>query len=462
MWLNRARSHGGSGRFDQPGGSSMNGTACVVTTVAELVEAVQAAQNASIEVRGTLEGAPSLRLKPGQKLRGAAGASIRFEPGRDGVVLTTDNVVEEIELQTDPERRAIYNDTSAEGFGRLVLRRLRTAGCVRLIADDAAAGGHVEALDVHVLEADARAFEERPAGFGVEVVPGAFTLWNRQALQDRRVSAVLRGIAAGRAGTPVRGSGILVGGTLGGGGMIVSLLETGEIHSDGGIAPGTPDRISGGVFVLQGTGVDEIHNLGPVTTYGPNDMVLDNWGRVERWHAHGKVTSYGPIGIGFVNLGELGTLVFDDLLETHGLGACGFNSGEVKQATEHASTEANNPSAQGSVEAGTIRQATFERIVTRGDGAIGIQISVPAGRILVRNGIETFGGMGASLARGVVTNLAAIALSVKPGGSAREMVIEGGLTTHGKGIEAIELHGQIDALRISGAAGPAGGGFTAV
>lgn len=436
----------------------MSGTAHAVTTTAELVEAVQAAQGASITVKGRLEGAPSLRLKPGQTLRGAAGASIRFEPGHDGVVLTADNILEEIELQTDPGRRAICNDTGAEGFGRLVLQRLRTTGCVHLIADDAAVGGHVEALDVHVLEADARAFEERPAGFGVEVVPGAFTLWSRQASQDRRISAVLRGVAAGRAGAPVRGSGVLVGG----GGMIVSLLETGEIHSDGGIAPGTPDRISGGVFILQGTSVDEIHNLGPVTTYGPNDMVLDNWGRVERWHAHGKVTSYGPIGIGFVNLGELGTLALDGLLETHGLGACGFNSGEVKQAVEGASTEAGGLSTQGSIEAGTVRQATFERIVTRGDGAIGIQISVPAGRVLVRKGIETFGGMGASLARGVVTNLAAIALSVKPGGSARELVIEGGLTTHGKGIEAIELHGQIDALRISGAAGPAGGGFAAV
>ena len=441
----------------------MSGTACVATTTSELVEAVRAGQNASIEVRGRLDGAPSLRLKPGQKLRGAAGASIRFEPGRDGVVLTADNVVEDIELRTDPERRALYNDTNAEGFGHLLLRRLRMTGCVRLIANDVAAGGHVEAQDVHVTDADARGFEERPAGFGVEVVPGAFTLWNRQASRDRRVSAELRGIAAGRAGQPVRGSGILVGGTLGGGGMTVSLLETGEIHSDGGIAQGTPDRISGGVFILQTTDVNEIHNLGPVTTYGPNDMVLDNWGRVERWHAHGKITSYGPIGIGFVNLGELGTLAFDDLLETHGLGACGFNSGEVKQAPEDASAETAGSGARcSSVEAGTVRHADFERIVTRGDGAIGIQISVPAGRILVRKGIETYGSMGASLARGVVTNLAAVALSVKPGGSAQEMVIEGGLITHGKGVEAIELHGTINVLRISGAAGPTGGGFTAV
>jgi hypothetical protein len=49
--------------------------------------------------------------------------------------------------------------------------------------------------------------------------------------------------------------------------------------------------------------VDEVRNLGAVTTFGANDMVLDNWGRVEFWHAHGKVTSYGSNGIGFVNLG---------------------------------------------------------------------------------------------------------------------------------------------------------------
>ena len=245
--------------------------------------------------------------------------------------------------------------------------------------------------------------------------------------------------------------------------MSVSVIETGEIHSDGGIAPGTPDQISGGVFILQGTDVDEVRNLGAVTTYGPNDMVHDNWGRVERWHAHAKVTSYGPSGIGFVNLGELGRLSVDALLETYGAGACGFNSGEVKQPSTGAPVEMDGRGTQTSdVYAGAVQQATFERIVTRGDGAIGIQVSVPVGRVLVKRGIETFGGVGASLARGVVTKLAAVALSLKPGGSVREMVIEGGLTTRGDGIEAIELHGLVDVLRISGSAGPTGTGFAVV
>jgi hypothetical protein len=42
----------------------------------------------------------------------------------------------------------------------------------------------------------------------------------------------------------------------------------------------------------------------------------------------------------------------------------------------------------------------------------------------------------------------AIGLSVKPGGSAREIVIDGGVITHGEGIAPIELHGAIQLLRV--------------
>ena len=102
-----------------------------------------------------------------------------------------------------------------------------------------------------------------------------------------------------------------------------------------------------------------MRNLGPVTTFGANDMVLDNWGRVERWNAKAKVTSYGPNGIGFVNLGELGALVIDALLETHGLGACGFNCGEVKDNTAETSVVVGSASQRYD---GTVRQAIFERV----------------------------------------------------------------------------------------------------
>lgn len=110
-------------------------------------------------------------------------------------------------------------------------------------------------------------------------------------------------------------------------------------------------------------------------TYGVNDMVLDNWGTVDRWIAKEKLTSYGPSGIGFVNFGVVNELKITAPIETFGQGARGFN-----------------------VYDGTVNSAEFDRITTHADGAVGIQISQPIGSLVVHRGIETFGATGDSLA----------------------------------------------------------------
>ena len=162
--------------------------------------------------------------------------------------------------------------------------------------------------------------------FGVEVIQGAFTLWNRQPDRDVTLTADLRGISVGRAGAPVRGSGVFVAGAGDDGGrLVVSCLETGDVFSDGGIAPGTPGQITGGVFTVSGACVGTVRTVGAVTTHGPNDMVLDNWGTVDRWTAEGKLTSFGPSGIGFVNFGTVNVLEIKSPIETFGQGARGFN-----------------------------------------------------------------------------------------------------------------------------------------
>ena len=81
------------------------------------------------------------------------------------------------------------------------------------------------------------------------------------------------------------------------------------------------------------------------------------------------------------------------------------------------------------------------------------------GRLVVRRGIETFGGTGPSLVKGVVISLSAIGLSIKPGGSAREIEIGGGIKTNGAGVAPIEQHGAIETFRVSGGFVAAGGGF---
>jgi hypothetical protein len=408
-----------------------------VTTSDALVAAIGEGIG-KVVVSGRLSNVPSLHLSPGQSLCGAAEDSkIVFADAADGVELTSDNAVNSVYLCAGPQRRAIFNDTSVASLGRVQLRGVTTQGRVQILARDKVRGGHVEVNGLDIVAADARAERERPHGYGVSVLHGAFTLWNMQPDEDAAMSADIVGISAGREGAPVRGSGVFVGGAGDAGGrVIVRRLETGPIYSDGGIPPGTPDCISGGVFMIYGAFADSVRNRGPVTTYGANDMVLDNWGAVDRWTADEKITSHGPSGIGFVNFGTINVLQVNAPIETFGQGARGFN-----------------------VYTGTVRSAEFERIVTHADGAVGIQISRPVGDIKVHRGIETFGGVGNSLVKGVMVKLAAIALSVKPGASARRVDIAGGLITHGEGVGPLELNGAIQSFHVTDGFAVAGGGF---
>jgi hypothetical protein len=399
-----------------------------ISTARELLTAAADASVRNLTVVADLTELPTFRLSPGRSLTAAQpGTALSFAEGQDGLQLSIDNQVEGIELRTAPERRALFNDTSVERLGRLVLRNLRTRGVVQLLARDNVRSGHVEAENIDIVAADARHYNERPKGYGVEVIPGAFTLWNQQSDDSVTITADITGLKAGRAGAPVRGSGVFVsGGGDAGGRLVARRLETQAVYSDGGIAPGTPDRITGGVFVVSGAFVDSVRNHGPVTTYGPNDMVLDNWGTVDQWIADQKITSYGPSAIGFVNFGTIGLLQVNAPIETFGQGSRGFN-----------------------VYTGTVHSAEFERFVTHADGAVGIQISQPVGQITVRRGIETYGGTGDSLVKGVVVKLSAIAVSIKPGGSARKVVVAGGLITHGEDVHPLELHGMIDSLEVT-------------
>ena len=205
------------------------------------------------------------------------------------------------------------------------------------------------------------------------------------------------------------------------------MLRSGEIHTDGRIPPGTPDLISGGVFVISGAEVAEVVNAGPVTTYGQNDMVLDNWGRVERWTAEQAVTSNGPSGIGFVNFGSIDELDVRGPIQTLGTGARGFN-----------------------VYDGELRQATFSSIATYGDGSVGVQVSKPLQVLEIRGDLTTSGGEGQSLVKGVQLSLKAIGLSVKPGGSVGSVSIGGSVRTTGDNVVSVDIEGDVKAFAVGG------------
>jgi hypothetical protein len=398
-----------------------------VASAAELLDAVATADE--IEIDGSLSGMPAITLRPGTRLRGG---TLRF--AASGIRLTAGNQLDDVTVIVPDHEVAIA--AGAEDAGRLALRNVNTRGQVLLTPG----GGHVEVDGLVVASADLRGREQRPHGFGVDVLQGAFTLWNRGS---GRVTASLSGISAGTADNPVRGSGVFVAGPV-----EADLLRTGPVWTDGGIEPGTPDLISGGVYVITGARVQAVINDGPITTRGANDMALGNWGSVGSWTARGPVTTYGPSGIGYVSFGTMDRLDVQAPVTTHGAGARGFN-----------------------VYDGHLASARFLRIATSGDGAVGVQVSKDLPVLEVVDDITTAGGAGQSLVRGIQVRLRAIAVSVEAGGRIGRLAAGGSLRTAGDDVITVEAAGVIgeltageivargvgsDAVRVSGS-GSVGG-----
>ncbi len=377
---------------------------------------------------GTITGAPRVVLAPGVSLRGG-----RLEFGSKGVLLTRDNTVEDIEVVVPEHEVAIYADTTQTDWGTLALRRVTTVGQVAIIAMDAVRSGHITIDGLTVQAADVRDRVDRPRGFGVEAMQGGLTVWNRHADASMEITAEITNVSVGSEQTPVRGSGVFVGGhgtddgKASGGTLTISILTTGEIYTDGGIAEGTPDLISGGVFVISGAIVDNVTNLGPVTTLGQNDMVLDNWGDVQTWTAQEPITSHGPSGIGFVNFSDIKTLKVQAPIQTYGKGARGFNLYD-----------------------GSLGEAMFESIETHGDGSIGVQLSRPLPKLTVMRDLSTEGGEGLSLVKGVQMTLRAIALSVKPGGALDELHVGGSISTSGDDVVTVEIADRVGTWNVAG------------
>jgi len=376
-----------------------------------------------------------ISLRPGVTLRGG---TLRF--GAKGIQLSSGNTLSDITVLVPDHEVAICNDTSVADLATLSLRNVRTRGQVLLLAEGAVRAGHVVVDGLAMAGADVRGRERRKHAFGVDAMQGAFTLWNRQP-DAARITARITGVTAGGADSPVRGSGVYIAGDdhAGGGTVEVDLLRTGPIFADGGIQPGTPDLISGGVFVLSGARVQAVVNDGPVTTFGANDMVLDNWGEVGTWTARAPVTSHGPSAIGFVQFGSLRRLDVQAPVTTYGVGARGFN-----------------------VYDGSLDSARFQRITTVADGAIGIQVSRDVPDLEIVEDVTTAGGLGVSLVKGVQTPLRAIAVSVSPDGRIGKLTVGGTLATSGDDVVTLEVLGTLESLTVPGGITAAGVGSVAV
>ena len=194
------------------------------------------------------------------------------------------------------------------------------------------------------------------------------------------------------------------------------------------IPTGQPNLITGAIFIVYGAYAKKIVSNGLVKTYGNNDMVLDVWGHVDDWTTNEKVISYGSSGIGFVNFGTVDKFVANSPIETYGKGARGFNQYD-----------------------GTIGDASFDSIKTIGDGSIGMQFSKPVGKITIKKSVETFGGEGETLVKGVIKTLKADGISVLEGAVIEKLSVGNNIETSGDGVVSYNINGgQVKDLEING------------
>lgn len=416
-----------------------------VNTFGELVTALQNQQPLQIILQSTIVCPFSITLPSGFSISGGSRPQMLCFNIADGLGLTHNNTVSNLIIQVNPSYRAIYlaGDYSNTKNNKpqplknnttITLRNLTITGQVQIITRTGMPNIKLVADAIDIVSCDARRYPEQPQGYGVNVIQGAFTVYNFSSTAGSVINASLTNISLGRQGAPVIGSGLFLSGygpsvqglpTTCGGTVEVSEISTGNIYSNGMLPADTMDMISAAVSIGSGVTVEKITHLGSVTTYGTNDMVLDSWGTVKQWVAQKPITSFGPSSIGLVNFGEVDEFRALDKIETFGAGSRGFNQ-----------------------YVGTIKKAAFHSITTHGNGGVGIQISVAVGSIEVKNSISTNGSVGQSLIKGKIAELAADAVSVETGGTIQQLIVGGDIITSGAAPSAQGI--QLCSLSVNG------------
>ncbi|MCO4349175.1 hypothetical protein [Staphylococcus agnetis] len=394
-----------------------------VKTLEELNEAN--VEHAQIVITDNINVESPITLATGLQLEGKA-RSIEITGNGQLITLTANNALKNLTLRTKKHEDAVSFQSQGVN-GDFKLEHVTTYGAINLTADDASDDIRVEITDVDVVEADVTHKSEGPSGFGVTVIQGGLTVWNRTP--QIRFDTQITDVSIGRDGEPVNGSGVFVSGTKEAK-IHANLITTKDVYTHGLLKQGVADRISGGVFTVSNAHVERVENHGITKTYGFNDMVLDNWGAVKEWIVQNDVLSEGTSGIGFVNFGHIQLLDIQAPIMTKGTGARGINNYD-----------------------GTIKELHLKRIETHGDGAVGIQISKPVGQITVHENVETYGGTGESLVKGVIKELSAIGISILDGAEVEGLEVKGNVYTYGKEIAPVQNEGVVkNGLNIHGEA----------
>lgn len=400
-----------------------------VNTLLELMQAISENMPQVLEVETSILSPHSITLPEGYTLTGKSKDScIMSFNNSDGFAMTRDNTISNLTIITKQTNRAIYTMCGISDMGNIVLENLMITGQVSIISREGTDKINLIADQLHITSCDSRHYSEQPQKYGVNVYQGALTVYNFNPNENSRIDCRLTNISMGFKSAPVIGSGIFVCGFGDEGGKVnLETLTTGAVYSNGLLPFGTADIITAAVFIVYGVEAKMVEHHGELVTYGVNDMVLDTWGKVDQWVSHNSIVSYGPSGIGFVNFGTVKDFAAQDIT-TYGLGARGFNQYD-----------------------GTVDNITFKSITTHGDGSIGIQVSKPIGNMTVEENVTTYGSVGNSLVKGVLTELAANAISIKEGGKVDSLIIHGDIITYGDNVTNYALEGgEVKKFQIDG------------
>ncbi|HFI0666607.1 TPA: hypothetical protein ACGO4I_000006 [Streptococcus suis] len=406
-----------------------------VSSPTQFFDAIERKEN-PIQITRTMTLAIPVMLPDGIVIKG-----VRQENGvlptvffshTDGFILKGSATITDLAISALQDKKAIslLPQQSREIFGTVSLNNLEVDGQVSLIFRAPTLSAHVETHNVLVRKSDTRTYLEQPQKYGVNVLQGAYTLYNFNPDAMSLITASISDLTIGQEGQPVIGSGVFISGFNDAGGKVnIKKMTLGSVFSTGLLPQGVADFITAGVFIVYGAHVHNLHQLGKTVTYGVNDMVLDAWGTVDKWIVEGEVVSYGQSGVGFVNFGTVNYFETKQTISTFGVGARAYNQYD-----------------------GTLKEGHFVDINTYNDGAVGIQISKEVGELHFNGNITTHGGIGQSLVKGVNVDLPAYAFSIKDGGYLHKLHVHGSIISHGENVTTVtmEQDGRLDNVQIEG------------
>lgn len=409
-----------------------------MTLVSNPTQLINALDNneKEIVITRTMTFASSIYLPAGIDIKGQAQENgvlpTVFFSHSDGFILKGDAKISDLTISALQDKKAIslVPQQVRDNFGQISLENLIVDGQISMIFRAPTMTAHVDTHNVLVRKADTRTYLEQPQKYGVNVLQGAYTLYNFNPDANSKITAAISELNVGQDGQPVIGSGVFISGFNDAGGQVaMDKMVLGSVYSTGLLPQGAADFITGGVFVVYGAHVHELYQLGKTVTYGVNDMVLDAWGTVDKWVVEDEVISYGQSGVGFVNFGTVNDFQAKKAISTYGVGARAYNQYD-----------------------GTLKVGHFAEINTYNDGAVGIQISKEVGELHIEGDITTHGGVGQSLVKGVNVDLPAYAFSIKDGGYLHELHVKGSILSHGDNVTTVTMEegGHLDQVAVDG------------